>query len=222
MRTVWKVSGNTKLLLFFSGWAMDENMTSQLSHEGTDSCTCFDYTNLDTMDTEKWKSYTEVILIAWSTGVWAAEQVIGKLQLPISEAIAINGTPTTVHDQTGIPRTVFQGTYDQLSPQSIQKFQRRMLGSATAYKALLPFLPKRSLESQKRELEMILSVNFETLETGRIKWNKAIIGTEDAIFPPQNQFNYWSENSNRETGPSTEIVQKPLPHYPFTNDTSFF
>jgi pimeloyl-[acyl-carrier protein] methyl ester esterase len=222
MRTVWKVGeGNAKLLLFFSGWAMDENPTAHLKHEGLDLCVCFDYINLETEDGERWKTYSEIILIAWSTGVWAAEQVIGKLSLPILEAIAINGTPTTVQDENGIPRAVFQGTYDNLTSQSMQKFQRRMLGSAAAYNAFTPFAPQRKLEDQKAELANVLSVDFDDIKTGFVNWNKAIIGMEDAIFPPKNQLRYWSRTDAACRVSLVEIIELPLPHYPFLNYTDF-
>jgi biotin synthesis protein BioG len=236
MRTVWKVSGNDKLLLFFSGWAMDENPTAHLKHEGFDLCTCFDYTNLETLEIERWRSYSEIILIAWSTGVWAAEQVVGQLNLPLSEAIAINGTPTTVHDETGIPRAVFQGTYDNLNPMTMQKFLRRMLGCSTAYNAFATSIPQRTLENQKKELASILSVNFDQHQSGLVKWNRAIIGTADAIFPPENQLHYWSciDAAHRASIPqmrtfisqinvsTVQIIEIPIPHYPFLNSTEFF
>jgi biotin synthesis protein BioG len=223
MQTVWKVNGNSKLLLFYSGWAMDENPTAHLNHEGFDLCVCFDYTHLVTSAIENWRTYSEIVLIAWSTGVWAAEQVVGNLNLPISEAIAINGTPTTVQNETGISRAVFQGTYDNLSLQSMQKFVRRMFGSSTAYNALVNSLPQRTLEDQKAELANVLSVNFDTLVTGLIKWDKAIIGTDDAIFPPDNQLKYWSCRRDAVDCVSTlQIIKLPIPHYPFLNCTDFF
>jgi pimeloyl-[acyl-carrier protein] methyl ester esterase len=236
MQTVWKVNGNSKLLLFFSGWAMDENPTAHLKHEGFDLCSCFDYTNLETSAIESWRSYPEIVLVAWSTGVWAAEQVLGKLNLSFSEAIAINGTPTTVHDETGIPRVIFQGTYDNLSPQTMQKFLRRMMGSAAAYNSFAPLISQRTLEGQKEELANVLSVDFETLETGLIKWDKAIVGTDDAIFPFENQLSYWScrrrdaafcrdaacRVSTGYTDDVVEIIEIPIPHYPFLNCTDFF
>ena len=159
----------------------------------------------------------------------------GNLNFPITEAIAINGTPTTVHNETGIPRVIFQGTYDNLTAQSMQKFQRRMFGNAAAYNAFIPFLPQRDLESQKAELANVLSVDFETLETGLIKWDKAIVGTDDAIFPPQHQLRYWSSCRDLaffrdlackvSTGcPDNvvEIIEMRFPHYPFLNSTDFF
>ena len=207
MQTVWKVSGHSKLLLFFSGWAMDENPTAHLVSEDTDICTCFDYASLDTTDIHRWKSYSDIVLVAWSTGVWAAEQVVGKLNLPLSKTIAINGTPTTVHEETGISQVIFQGTYDHLTVQTMHKFQRRMVGSVSAYNAFTSIAPKRELKNQKEELASILGVDFEALKTGLINWDKAIVGKSDAIFSPQNQLCYWD---NR-----TEIIEMELPHYPF-------
>ena len=207
MQTVWKVNGHSRLLLFFSGWAMDEHPTEHLACEDADICTCFDYTNLDTTDSQLWENYSDIRLVAWSTGVWAAEQVVGKLNLPLSKAIAINGTPTTVHEETGISRVIFQGTYDQLTEQTMQKFHRRMAGSVLAYNAFVPIAPKRELKNQKDELASILEVDFETLETDLIHWNKVIVGKSDAIFPPQNQLRYWEGR--------TEIIELELPHYPF-------
>jgi biotin synthesis protein BioG len=207
MQTVWKVDGHEKLLLFFSGWAMDENPTAQFLAEGADSCTCFDYRTLETPDVDRWKSYKEIVLIAWSTGVWAAGQVVGKLNLPITQAIAINGTPTTVHDETGIPRAIFQGTHDQLSEKTMHKFQRRMLGSADAFSKFESIAPRRKLEEQKAELACILNVDFDSQPASQLVWTKAIIGKLDAIFPAQNQLRYWTNRC--------EIVELDLPHFPF-------
>jgi Uncharacterized protein conserved in bacteria len=207
MQTHWRINENDKLILFFSGWAMDENPTAHVTATDADVCTCFDYHSLETNDLEKWQSYKEVILVGWSTGVWAAEQVLASLNLAIVKAIAINGTPTTVHDETGIPRAIFQGTYDNLNPQTIQKFQRRMVGSAAAMKAFFEIAPKRDLNEQKQELAEILAFDFNKETTGKLHWDKAIIGKSDAIFPTENQLRYWNER--------TEIVKMEMPHYPF-------
>ncbi len=207
MQTHWRINGCRKLILFFSGWAMDENPIAHVEATDADICTCFDYRSLKTTDLEKWQSYDEVVLIGWSTGVWAAEQVLAKVNLPIIKAIAINGTPTTVHDATGIPRAIFQGTYDNLNPQTMQKFQRRMVGSASAFTEFANVAPKRNLEEQKEELADILSFDFEISSAGLLHWDKAIIGKSDAIFPIENQLRYWQGH--------TEIIEMELPHYPF-------
>ena len=205
MQTHWRINGHRKLILFFSGWAMDEHPTAQVKATDADVCTCFDYRSLETADLKKWQSYDEVVLVGWSTGVWAAEQILSRTNLPLTRAIAINGTPTTVHDETGIPRSIFQGTYDNLNPQTMKKFQRRMVGSAAAFKAFSDIAPKRNLEEQKEELAAILAFDFNV--TSKLKWDKAIIGRGDAIFPIENQLRYWQSR--------TEIVEMEIPHYPF-------
>lgn len=207
MQTHWKITGSRKLILFFSGWAMDENPTLSLEAEHADICTCFDYHDLKTDAFDKWKLYDEIVLIAWSTGVWAADQIVGKMDLCINNAIAINGTPTTVDDLTGIPRPIFEGTYQNLNSQTMAKFQRRMVGSAAAFAEFTAFAPTRHLEEQKSELRSIMDVDFNTQQTGFIRWKKAIIGKNDAIFPPQNQLRYWE---NR-----TKIIEVEMPHFPF-------
>ncbi|WP_243347931.1 DUF452 family protein [Parabacteroides sp. FAFU027] len=207
MQTHWQINGQRKLILFFSGWAMDGNPTTHIESHDADVCTCFDYRSLETNDLEKWQLYDEVILVGWSTGVWAAEQVLVDSNSPITRAIAINGTSTTAHDETGIPRAIFQGTYDNLNPQTMQKFQRRMVGSAAAMKEFSAIAPKRDLDEQKEELAAILAFDFHANTTSKLKWNKAIIGKNDAIFPVENQLRYWKSR--------TEIVEMEMPHYPF-------
>jgi len=213
MRTIWKINNCNKLILFFTGWAMDENPTNHLQTADYDICVCFDYAKLETKEILRWQKYDEVILIAWSTGVWAAEQVIGTMNLPINKSIAINGTPITVHDEFGIQRSIFQGTYDNLNENNMQKFQRRMLGSKNALIHFSEFAPKRSIENQKKELEIILNIDFENLNAGSIKWDKAIIGLQDAIFPPQNQKAFW-ENK-------TIMIETEIPHFPFLEFTNW-
>jgi hypothetical protein len=39
----------------------------------------------------------------------------------------------------------------------------------------------------------------------RIAWDKAIVGSGDTIFPPENQLRFWTERA--------ELL--PLPHFPF-------
>lgn len=207
MQTHWRINGHPKLILFFSGWAMDENPTAHVGATDADVCTCFDYRSLETADLGKWQSYEEVVLIAWSTGVWAAEQVLVKVNLSIIKAIAINGTPTTVHDETGIPRAIFQGTYDNLNPQTMQKFQRRMVRSAAAFTEFANVAPKRNFEEQREELADILSFDFDVSSSCLLHWDKAIIGKNDAIFPVVNQMRYWNGR--------TELVEMEIAHYPF-------
>ena len=44
-------------------------------------------------DTDLLETYSQITLIAWSMGVWAASQIMKQYpHLPVSQSIAINGT----------------------------------------------------------------------------------------------------------------------------------
>lgn len=180
---------STRLLLFFAGWGMDEN---PFRHHPVhcDWMICYDYRSLD-FNAEILKSYEEIILIGWSMGVWAASQVSFKLKdLPITERIAINGTPHPIDESYGISPTIYESTFQGLNDVSLQKFQRRMCGSGKAYQIFQQVAPKRSVEDLKMELQEIRKA-YQTLPQNNFLWDKAIIGNNDYIFLPINQLRAW-------------------------------
>lgn len=205
MQTHWKINGQQRLLLFFSGWGMDTHATHWIDCAGWDVCTCFDYRHLQSTDIAQWKSYPEIHVLAWSSGVWAATEILVREGIVPRQAVALNGTPTTVHPTTGIPRTIFEATYQQFGPQTMKKFFRRMTGNSANSESLLP---QRQPDDQKEELAVILSMDFEKSTGQDFSWTKAIIGTSDLIFPTQHQYNYWNGRC--------PIIEKTLPHYPFS------
>ena len=99
-------TGNSQLLLVFSGWAASPEVFRQLETEpDTDLWICYDYRGMD-FEGEALSGYRKIRLVAWSLGVWAASVVFGKKPGSFTEAIAVNGTPCPVHDQWGIPETI--------------------------------------------------------------------------------------------------------------------
>lgn len=206
MQSVWQLNNSKKLLLFFSGWGMDERPTAHLT-AGTDVCTCFNYNSLDTGDTERWGSYDEITVVAWSMGVWAAEQVLACFNLPVKQTIAVNGTPKPVDDIRGIPVATAQGTLDGLTPESLHRFYRRMLGSGNLLKQMEESgqMPVIDFDERREELHRIISQR-PYADTG-FTWDKALIGTGDAIFPPKNMRAAWQGKA--------KIVELDAPHYPF-------
>lgn len=186
---------------------MDERPTAHLTAGGWDVCTCFNYNSLDASDVEKWQEYEEVTVVAWSMGVWAAEQVLTGLDLPITQAVAINGTPKPVDDAQGIPLATAQATLDGLTPDSLRRFYRRMLGGGNLLKEMdeAGQLPRIDFDERKEELRRIIAAQPYP-DTG-FRWNRAIIGTADAIFPPANLRAAWKGKAG--------IVEIDAPHYPF-------
>jgi len=137
------------------------------------------------------QAYSEITLIAWSMGVWAASQIMKQHpSLPVSQSIAINGTLYPIHATKGIMPSVFEGTLQGLNEQTLQKFQRRMCGSTAEYKVFQAVAPQRPADELKEELAAIQQ-QYLSLPPSDFVWQKAIIGKNDRIFPPDNQRLAW-------------------------------
>lgn len=194
---------SAKLTVFFAGWGMDAHPFKGVETPH-DLLLCYDYTDLS-FDERDLKSYQEVTVVAWSMGVWAAGRVLATSVLPIKRCIAINGTLRPVDDKKGIPHAIFQATLDQLNLTSLLKFYRRMCGSKLLYERFLTVKPQRDLEDIRWELEAIGKQAEHTYEQpGFTRWTDVIIGTNDRIFPADNQRNAWE---------SLDMDEREIAHY---------
>lgn len=202
---------NTKLILFFNGWGMDESVVKHIDASGFDICVFSHYDNDFTIDIELIVSYSEVILIAWSMGVWAAAKTLFTTGVKINKSIAINGTLSPVDDNNGIPISIFKGTIDNFSERNKQKFDRRMHASMSDNQKFKEIESSRLLEDQLDELKLIYDLAME--EQVDSKFDKAIVGTSDLIFPTRNQLHFWKERA--------DIRELELPHFPFFSFNSW-
>ncbi len=199
--------GNKSLIVFFNGWAMTAETVESLTYDqDKDLLVLWDYRSMN-LDFD-FSTYSEIYLLAWSMGVWAADKFLTSLaiSLPIKEAIAICGTGYPMSDTRGIPQTIFEGTLESVSEENRLRFNRRMCGGKRL-KHLFEALQKRSTEEIKGELQTVYEEEVKRLEIGEKKkeitapWTKAFVGQKDRIIPPQNQENYW-----REQGISIELL----------------
>ena len=204
MQTIWNINNSDKLIIFFSGWGMDERATDHLACSGWDICTCFDYRDMTAEDIDSWRCYDAVLLVAWSMGVWAAEALASRERLFIDAAIAVNGTPAHVDDRCGIPSKTAWGTHDNLTGESLEKFRRRMFGDSKTHRDMKHRLSDRSVGELKEELHSIIS---SKPMRGNINWDLAVISGRDSIFPPENMKNYWTGRCR--------VAEIDAPHYPF-------
>lgn len=232
------------LTLFFSGWATDGNLIkslfaecatqpqqSQLQQQTSDGqhisvappndiLVCYNY-NGYLFNPNLIEGYSRIKLMAWSLGVWAAEFATGLESVVFDEAVALNGTTTPIDEQRGIPPAIYTGTLNGLNERNLYKFRRRMCGSTESYNAFMQFPPQRTMESIKGELAAILT-RSQTKDWTSIPWSKAIICTQDAIFPPDNQANAWNSlNEERVAAEANlsgikeiEICLVEQPHFP--------
>ena len=109
MKQHFIIKNNQKhLLLFFAGWGMDETPFLQIHPTDKDWMVCYDYRSLE-FDAGILQEYSEITLIAWSMGVWAASQIMKQYpSLPLSQSIAINGTLYPIHETKGIAPAIFE------------------------------------------------------------------------------------------------------------------
>lgn len=200
------IPSNKKLVLFFAGWGMDEQLFSGYVRSGLDLMIAYDYSSL-ALDENLLKGYEEIQVFAWSMGVWAASQVLPKLQTqhyPIGTCTAINGTPYPIDDNRGIPIQVFRATLNTLSEKTLDKFRLRMCGSRETLNHFLAKAPRRDIVSLRKEL--IAIEEQATVQSGTtFQWDQAYIGKHDRIFSWENQQRAWAHSPH---------IFVDTPHYP--------
>lgn len=205
-------SGNeSRLLMLFAGWGMDCNPFSGLQGRGFDIAVIYDYATEG--EFEPAADYDEIMVLAWSFGVIAADRFIASHpELPLTRRVAVNGTLFPVDDEMGIPRRIFEGTLSGLSEASLRKFNLRMCGGAEAFRHYTAKAPARSIESLKDEL-----VAIDSLEAAHAGWDRAYISDNDHIIPTDAQRKAWA----REGVEPVEIKGAHLPDFQKIIDSEF-
>lgn len=212
-----RADNNPNLIIYFAGWGTPATAVSHLAlPENTDLLLCYDYQDL-ALNVDL-SPYSQIRVVAWSMGVWVANQVLG--QTPLVSATAINGTGRPCDDEMGIPQAVFIGTLEQLDERNLAKFQRRMCGDSATFEQYNQLTGQRDWQQVRSELnELYQSIQQDNGKS--LNWTKAIVGEKDRIFPSQNQLNFWqiyaAEQKQSAVQNGTEFVLQimPLPHYPF-------
>ena len=192
---------SSQLIIYFCGWGMTPATVSHLTlPDQCDLLALYDYRILELSDDLAdlpWNSYEAVTIVAWSLGVWAAEQVVPHWSiLPTKQRlIAVAGSPYPMHNQWGIPNQIFIGTLEGLTDENRQRFNRRMCGGKR-YKQLYDILSERPTTELRDELQAVYD-SLATLEASestphtRLAWDLAIIGERDQIFPAKNLSTLW-------------------------------
>lgn len=224
MQAVWikgptPVAGERRVLVFATGWAGSDELVRHLPvAEGWDFLCLFDYRTLpDAAERdalcELLAPYRECRLAAWSFGVWAAEQIFRSVRSDFwRAAVAIGGTPMPIHDRYGIPARAFAVTVRSIGGAGTTRFLERMCGTPEVLREYYRHRSTRPLEEIYDELVSLQRqalTSTADLLPDKGFWTTAIVGGQDAIFPPENLERYW-----REAGVQVE-VRPELPHYPF-------
>lgn len=195
--------GNNSIILFFNGWGMDHRCLSHLIPEDKDIIIFYDYRGDIELPSLDLSAYDSVYVVAWSMGVWVANQLVNHLEVKPDKMIAFCGSPYPVNDSYGIPVKVFDLTVKGLEKAGTEKFFKRMLVGLdnTAF-----IKPERHVEEQIDELKNLKIKSLES-EIRTVNWDKVIIAEKDMIFPLAALKEYW--------GKCLRVELLNSPHYPF-------
>ncbi|MDR1729859.1 MAG: DUF452 family protein [Prevotellaceae bacterium] len=200
-----KQGTSDKLLLIFSGWASDERLFSRFSGAEQDVCVFSDYRTLE-CNVKIFQTYKEIEVIAWSLGVFVANCVLLNSGLPVTKALAINGTLYPCDDEKGIPAAIYDGTEKNLTEENLWKFYRRMCRNAKSAEKFRIFTFSFSIPELQEALQNIRVIQeSEPQFSGKTIFTEVIIGLSDRIFPPDNQKRAW------ENFPDVKLVE--IAHY---------
>lgn len=180
-------AGNSKLILFLNGWGMNEAAIRNLGiPEGYDLLVVYDYRSFTGFPPEV-SHYQEIILVAWSIGVWATEQLAQRELLPsVKQSIAMAGSPFIRHDSYGIPCKIFDLTLQTLTDSSRETFNRRMCGGKSNG-ALLKEFEQRTTQELQEELNAVHNAELNRgSERLTFHWDMLFIAEKDKIIPPRN------------------------------------
>lgn len=179
-----------RLIVIYAGWGMDARPFETLCRPGYDILVVWDYRSFD-IDWSVAADYEEICLIAWSMGVYAASMSSHGIENKVTARIAVNGTMTPVDNLRGIPEAIFEGTASTLDERNLKKFYRRMCGDRATTDAFMAVMPRRGVDELVDELRAIYPEPVLG-NTKASRWDRAIIGRNDAIFPACNQDRAWS------------------------------
>lgn len=214
MRSKWLIRKNhEQLLVFFTGWGMDEMPFKVIGSREFDVFICFGYNETDTpfdmsiLDDQ----YRSITLLCWSMGVVYGNRCFAGNKEVFKNRIALNGTLTPIDNLTGIPEDIFNATLQKLDKKSLQKFYFRMCKDKRVYTTFLENKPQRQLDDIKDELQTMYTIERTQVEDQGI-YNKIIITDKDYVFPTENQKKAWK---------NIPVVSMQGAHFPFYNFTTW-
>lgn len=189
MKISWiKKGASDRLVIFFGGFACDENLLSGLDFGDFDVAMLYDYSSLDFDPPRELFGYFETHTVAWSFGVWAADYFMDRL--PASKTrTALCGSPFPVDDARGIPSAVFSATLENFSEEGREKFLARVFGPANM-KECAGLAPRRDAARCREELAS-LAAAFPAFSASPDNWTRAIAAKGDRIFPLKNMRAAW-------------------------------
>ncbi len=207
---------SAKLLLFFGGFYTDYNCFEEFDTKTSDILFINDYSNLDFEELRyfDFTPYSEINLLAYSYGVWAANEAWLSRSLPteINKSVAVSGTFCPVHTVFGINPKVYNIMLNALSVQTIANFKQNMFANCSKNDSDIKSAD-RTLENLREELINIKANSKECAMEDGFQFDTVILTRNDKIFPFRAQENFFENHPHKvvlETG-----------HFPFFEFETF-
>lgn len=199
-------SGNERVILLFLGWGMDGNVAAGITRAGYDILTVWDYREPHFAEiAAAVEHYREIVVIGWSMGVlYASEFILSNPSLPITKTIAVAGSLWPRHSQKGIPENIYDATAAVTDQRQMERFYRRVCGSAAAMSRLMPAMPVRDIDGLRNELAAITRFAGSCRKRPDI-FDEIILCGNDLIFPIENLRRAWATEAER----ITELPDSP-------------
>ncbi|WP_183469236.1 pimeloyl-ACP methyl esterase BioG family protein [Limimaricola variabilis] len=172
MRWRW-LSGPGKaeeVVVLFGGWAAGPAPVAHL--RGMDVLFVEDWRDLDA-DLPPLDGYARRYLVAWSFGVVAFAHWQAGREPIFDRHVALCGSPVPVDRRLGIPPAIFARTCDRLDDATLAAFLVRA-GAAPVEAPDIPALRAELNAVERRGAAPLM------------RWDAAVIATEDHVFPAAN------------------------------------
>lgn len=207
----------TRLLIFFGGFYTDYNCFEEFDTKTSDILFINDYSNLDFEELRyfDFSPYSEINLIAYSYGVWAANEAYKARALPeINKSVAISGTYYPVHEKYGINPKVFNIMLNALSIDTMAKFRENMSSGGIGGEIKQA---ERTLENLREELINIKKYSIMQNEADEFEFETYVMTKNDKIFPCRAQENFFNSRDWK----NTHSVILNTGHFPFFEFQNF-
>lgn len=170
---------------------MDPGPFAHLSRTGYDVMVVWDYTSLE-LDATPMRHYDEIVVVAWSLGVFMAAATANHLPVPVTARIAVAGTLMPIDDLRGVPTSKFWNTLAGLADGSMTKLLRRMCRDTAQYEEFMQHMPQRTIDDICTELEAVPR-HVREADVTRLgkRWDYALVPQDDRMVPSDNQRRAW-------------------------------
>ncbi|CAM2941635.1 pimeloyl-ACP methyl esterase BioG family protein [Helicobacter burdigaliensis] len=191
MKIYSSIKNSEKIFLLFGGFASHFSHFEEYFKEQS-FVLVYDYRDLDfkqislELDSAL-KNQNEVILLAFSMGVWVANKFLifnKNLSFKIIKNIAINGTLYGINDKFGISYKIFSFTARNFH---LESFKKALFGLSFKKAKNFQFAEENQL---KNELEKLLE-NFSLECEIYAFWDYVFISHNDLVFSTKTQIYFW-------------------------------